>query len=374
MSEPTLADRDAGSVAESSDLLDRAPCGLVSFRDDGMITVANATLGQMLDIDARELVGRSFEEILTVPARIFYQTHFFPLIKLHGRAEEIYFALRAPTGDPVHVLANAIRTVVGDDTRIDCAMLRIHERQKYEQELLNAKKAAENANAAKMRFLSMVSHDLRTPLGAISGYVDLLMLGVRGEVNEAQAQDLRRIKASATFLLGLLEDILTFATAEAGALRVSLESVPVESTVSRVEAMVTPQYERAGVKYEREPATESLNVRADRDRLQQILLNLLANASKFTPSGGRVWVRCWREGDRVAIAVADSGRGIPADRLSQIFEPFVQVHREVDARKHKGLGLGLAISRDLARVMGGDIHVTSELGKGSTFTVLLPAA
>lgn len=374
MPEPTFADRDAGSVAESSDLLDRAPCGFVSFRDDGTITVANATLGQMLDVDTRELVGRSLEEILTVPARIFYQTHFFPLIRLHGRAEEIYFALRARSGDPVHVLANAVRTGAGDDTRIDCAMLRIHERQKYEQELLNAKKAAENANAAKMRFLSMVSHDLRTPLGAISGYVDLLMLGVRGEVNEAQAQDLRRIKASATFLLGLLEDILTFATAEAGALTVSLESVPVESTVSRVEAMVAPQYERAGVKYEREPATESLNVRADRDRLQQILLNLLGNASKFTPSGGKIWVRCWREGDRVAVAVADTGRGIPADRLAQIFEPFVQVHREVDAGKHKGLGLGLAISRDLARAMGGDIHVQSELGKGSTFTVLLPAA
>ena len=374
MPEPTFADRDEGSVAESPDLLDRAPCGFVSFRDDGTITLANATLGQMLGVNARALVGGTFEEILTVPARIFYQTHFFPLIKLHGRAEEIYFALRAQSGDAVHVLANAVRTEAGDDTRIDCAMLRIHERQKYEQELLNAKKAAESANAGKMRFLSMVSHDLRTPLGAISGYVDLLMLGVRGEVNEAQAQDLRRIKASSTFLLGLLEDILTFATAEAGALMVSLETVPLEGVLSRVEAMVAPQYQRAGIDYAREPGVAGLHVRADRDRLQQILLNLLSNASKFTPSGGRVRVRCWRDGDRVAIAVADTGRGIPADRLSQIFEPFVQVHREVDARNHKGLGLGLAISRDLARAMGGDIYVESELGKGSTFTVFLPSA
>ncbi|MDQ4079938.1 MAG: HAMP domain-containing histidine kinase [Gemmatimonadota bacterium] len=336
--------------------------------------MVNATLGRMLDVDARELVGQTFEEILTVPARIFYQTHFFPLIKLHGRAEEIYFALRARSGDPVHVLANAVRTATGEGTRIDCAMLRIHERQKYEQELLNAKKVAESANAAKMRVLSMVSHDLRTPLGAISGYVDLLMLGVRGAVNEAQAQDLRRIKASATFLLGLLDDILTFATAEAGALTVSLESISLESVLSRVEAMVAPQYQRAGIDYVREPGVVAPNVRADRDRLQQILLNLLGNASKFTPSGGRVTVRCRGEGDRVAIAVADTGRGIPADRLSQIFEPFVQVHREVDARNQKGLGLGLAISRDLARAMGGDIHVESEVGKGSTFTVFFPAA
>jgi signal transduction histidine kinase len=374
VTDPAVADQNAASGADASDLLNRAPCGLVSFGDDGTITVANATLGQMLDVDARELVGRPFEEILTTPARIFYQTHFFPLIRLHGRAEEIYFALRGSSGDAVHVLANAVRTVAGDDARIDCAMLRIHERQKYEQELLTAKKAAESANAEKMRFLSMVSHDLRTPLGAISGYVDLLMLGVRGDVNEAQAQDLRRIKASSSFLLGLLDDILTFATAEAGALTVSLETVSLEGVLSRVEAMVAPQYQRAGIEYVREPGTEALNVRADRDRLPQILLNLLGNASKFTPSGGRVTVRCRREADRVAIAVADTGRGIPADRLSHIFEPFVQVHRELDAGKHKGLGLGLAISRDLARAIGGDIRVESEVGKGSTFTVLLPAA
>lgn len=374
MPESTLADRSERSNANSSDLLDRAPCGFVSFRDDGTITVANATLGRLLDIDARELVGRSFEEILTIPARIFYQTHFFPLIKLHGRADEIYFTLRGRSGDAVHVLATALRTVAGGDTHIDCAMLRIHERQKYEQELLQAKKAAESANAAKMRFLSMVSHDLRTPLGAISGYVDLLMLGVRGEVNEAQAQDLRRIKASSTFLLGLLNDILTFASAEAGALTVSLEPVSLESAISRVETMVAPQYERARIEYVREPVDAGLSVRADRDRLQQILLNLLSNASKFTPSGGRVSSRAWRDGDRVAIAVADTGRGIPADHLSQIFEPFAQVHPEIDSRKHKGLGLGLAISRDLARAMGGEIRVASVLGEGSTFTVFLPAA
>jgi PAS domain S-box-containing protein len=374
MSEPTLADQNVGPRADPSDLLDRAPCGLVSFQDDGIITAANVTLGQMLGVEGRELVGTSFEELLTVPARIFYQTHFFPLIKLHGRAEEIYFTLRARSGDAVHVLANAVRLATDGEARIDCVMLRIHERQKYEQELINAKKAAENANAAKMRFLSMVSHDLRTPLGAISGYVDLLLLGVRGEVTDAQAHDLRRIKEVTRFLLGLLDDVLTFATVEAGALRMSLDTLAVDKVLSAVEAMVAPQYERAGIEYVRESGSAGLSVRADRDRLQQILMNLLGNASKFTPSGGRVSVRSWPDGNRVAIAVSDTGRGIPADRLSQIFEPFVQVHREIDSRKHKGLGLGLAISRDLARAMGGDIQIESDVGKGSTFTVFLPAA
>lgn len=374
MGKPALLNEGTLSHTATSDLLDRAPCGFVSFSDDGTILYANATLGQLLGVDARELVGQSFEQILTIPTRIFYQTHFFPLIKLHGRAEEIYLTLRDQAGSAVHVLANAARDEVDGVPRIDCVMLRIHERQKYEQELLNAKKAAEAANAAKMRFLSMVSHDLRTPLGAISGYADLLLLGVRGELNDAQAQDLRRMKEVSHFLLGLLDDILTFARAEAGALTVSLESVPVESALSRAELIVAPQFERAGIAYLRQPGPSGLTMRADPDRLQQILLNLLGNASKFTPPGGRVSVRWWADGEWVRIAVADTGRGIPAELLSQIFEPFVQANPGIDARKQKGMGLGLAISRELVRAMGGEITVESIVGQGSTFTVSLPAA
>lgn len=372
MGKPALLDDGVPHTA-TSDLLDRAPCGFLSFRDDGTIIYANATLGQLLGVDARELVGQSFETILTVPARIFYQTHFFPLIKLHGRAEEIYFTLRAHSGAAVHVLANAAHVDVDGAPRIDCVMLRIHERQKYEQELLQAKKTAEAANASRMRLLSMVSHDLRTPLGAISGYADLMLLGVRGEVNDAQAQDLRRIKEVSYFLLGLLDDILTFARAEAGALAVSRQNVAVEDVLARAEAIVTPQFAKAGIAYGREPGAPGLTACADPDRLQQILLNLLGNASKFTPSGGKVSVRWATDGERVHIAVADTGRGIPPELLSQIFEPFVQVNRDIDARKQKGMGLGLAISRELARAMGGDITVHSVVGQGSTFTVSLPS-
>ncbi len=374
MGKPALLDEAGVPHTVTSDLLDRAPASFVSFGDDGIIVYANARLGHLLGLDARELVGQSFEKILTIPARIFYQTHFFPLIKLHGRAEEIYFTLRAQSGAAVHVLANAARTEVDGTVRIDCVMLRIHERQKYEQELLLAKKAAEGANAAKMRFLSMVSHDLRTPLGAISGYADLLLLGVRGEVNDVQAQDLRRIKEVSHFLLGLLDDILTFARAEAGALTVSRENVTIESVLSRAEAIVAPQFQNADIAYMREPGPAGLAVCADPDRLQQILLNLLGNASKFTPLGGKVSVRWSTDGQRVLIAIADTGRGIPAELLSQIFEPFVQVNREIDARKQKGMGLGLAISRELARAMGGDIAVHSVVAEGSIFTVSLPAA
>ena len=373
MTEPALADRDGPAKTGSLGVLDRAPCGFIAFHDDGTVVAANSTLGELLDVDAERLVGRSIEEILTIPARIFYQTHFFPLIKLHGRAEEIYFTLRARSGAQVHVLANAVRHAVDGAPRIDCVMLRIHERQKYEQELLQAKKVAEHANAAKMRLLSMVSHDLRTPLGAISGYADILLLGARGGVTESQARDLRRIKDVSHYLLGLLDDILTFARAEAGALTVSIETVAVEAALTQAEAIVMAQFQSAGVTYRREPGSSGLAVCADRDRLQQILLNILGNASKFTPAGGTVTVRTWTDRDCIVIAIADTGRGIPAEMLSQVFEPFVQVDRDTDPKRQKGMGLGLAISRELARAMKGDITVESTIGRGSTFTVSLPA-
>ena len=373
MGKPAL---DEGGVPHTAapEFFERAPCGFVSFREDGTIVYANTTLGQLLGVAVDDLVGHPFETILTVPSRIFYQTHFFPLIKLHGRAEEIYLTLGHGDGSVVHVLANATRSDVEREPRIDCVMLRIHERQKYEHELLSAKKTAETANATKMRFLSMVSHDLRTPLGAISGYADLMLLGVRGAMNEAQERDVRRIKEMSHFILALLDDILTFARVEAGGLSVSLEQVPLEGLLWRAEEIVAPHFQRAGVAYMREPSPSGLTVRADPDRLQQILVNLLGNASKFTPSGGKACVRWHADGELVRIAVADTGRGIPADFLSQIFEPFVQVDQKLDAGKKKGMGLGLAISRELARAMGGDITVESVVGEGSTFTVSLPAA
>lgn len=355
-------------------MLDRAPCGFVSFDAYGTIRVANTTLGRMLDVDADALVGRSIEDILTIPARIFYQTHFVPLIKLHGHADEIYFTLRAKSGTPVHVLANAALHTRDGESVIDCVMLRIHERQKYEQELLLAKRNAESANAAKMRFLSMVSHDLRTPLGAISGYADVLLLGARGEVSEPQARDLRRIKEVTHYLLVLLDDLLTFARAEAGGISLSLAELPVENALARADAFMAPQLESAGIRYERLSGCADVRVEADADRLQQILLNLLGNAAKFTPRGGTVTVQCTRDGDHVRIGVRDTDRGIPAHMLKEIFEPFVQIDTHPEPGKQRGMGLGLAISRELARAMHGDLTVASELGKGSTFTLRLPAA
>ena len=364
------AERAAAPVTEHWDL---APCGLMSVRDDGIIVAANLTLVTMTEHLGEELAGRSIETLLTVPSRIFYQTHVFPMVKLHGRADELYMTLRTRSGAPVPVLVNAIRREMDGGAQIDFAILRIREREKYELELIRAKKAVEAASAAKSRFLSMMSHDLRTPLGAISGYADLIALGVRGPVTEEQIADLSRIKRAARSLLGMLDDLLTVAREQDARLPLRLEPLSARAELSEAEATVMPRYLEAGVRLILEECSPELLVRADRDRLQRILLNLLTNAAKFTPNGGQVSVGCVAVADRAAIHVADTGRGIPPEMLERVFQPFIQVETG-DAGNEHGMGLGLAIGRELARAMGGDLSVESAVGTGSIFTLTLPAA
>jgi PAS domain S-box-containing protein len=236
-----------------------------------------------------------------------------------------------------------------------------------------ARSQAEKANRAKTDFLATMSHELRTPLNAIAGYTELLEVGILGPITEKQRESLARIQRSQRHLLSLINDVLNFAKLSAGRVEYDITDVPVPALVRAVEEFVSVQLEGKSIEFRRTECDDGQIVRADADKLQQILLNLLSNAIKFTPQGGRVLLSCAGAGDMVAITVEDTGIGIPEDRLGQIFEPFVQVDRRLNSR-HEGTGLGLSISRDLARAMGGDISVRSELGRGSAFTVTLPRA
>lgn len=240
-------------------------------------------------------------------------------------------------------------------------------------ELALRTEAAEAANRAKSDFLATMSHELRTPLNAIGGYADLMELGVRGEVTNDQRDDLRRIKRNQRHLLSLVNDILNFARLESGRVDITIDDVSIDEVLSEAESLVSPQLRARGLQFDA-PASESgLCVRADRDKLQQILVNLLNNACKFTPPGGKVTLRSDRENGWVRVHVADTGRGIPAVRQREIFEPFVQVDRHLTPGGDQGIGLGLAISRELARAMSGDLTVESEEGRGAKFTVSLKA-
>jgi signal transduction histidine kinase len=219
----------------------------------------------------------------------------------------------------------------------------------------------------------MMSHELRTPLNAIGGYVDLIELGIRGPVSQQQREDLGRIQQSQRHLLGLINQVLNYARIDAGVLKYDVVRVSLAEALAAAEPLVLPQVRARRLTYVHEPAEEDLAVLADREKLQQILLNLLSNAIKFTEPGGEVRVTYARGEDKIAIAVADLGIGIAPDKVAKIFEPFVQVDQRL-TRPHEGVGLGLAISRDLARAMGGDLTALSELGHGSQFTLTLPAA
>jgi len=244
------------------------------------------------------------------------------------------------------------------------------ERARAEAEAARAD--AETANRAKGEFLAVMSHELRTPLNAIGGYAELLEMGIRGPINEQQRGDLARIQQSQKHLLGLINQVLNYTRIETGTVRYELADIPIGEALAAAEALVVPQVRGKGLTYVLGGCDPALRVRADREKLQQILLNVLTNAIKFTDPGGEIRVACRSVDGGVAIAVTDTGVGVAADKLPSIFEPFVQVDQRL-TRPHEGVGLGLAISRDLARGMGGDLTAESRLGSGSTFILTLPA-
>ena len=354
--------------------LDTAPCGYLTFSDDGTIRSVNTTLAELLGYTPEELGGQRFESLLGVGARIFYHTHFFPILKLHGEAEEVYLALRSRAGNEIPVLTNGRRRERAGEMVSECIFVRMLQRSRYEDELLHAKRTAEAASDAKAKFLSMMSHELRTPLQAISGYCDLLLEEASGPITAEQQSDLQAMKSASAELVRLLNDILDFARLESQTASILLEALPVEAALRRAETLIAPKLAEANLRYARLGCGGDLCLRANSDRLQQVLLNLLTNAIKFTPPGGAITVECSADDSCTRVAVRDTGRGIPAEDLERIFEAFVQVDRHrIDARQ-RGVGLGLAISRELIRAMHGELTVASEVSVGSVFTISLPTA
>ncbi len=229
------------------------------------------------------------------------------------------------------------------------------------------------ANRAKSDFLATMSHELRTPLNAIAGYTELLEMGLRGPLTDAQRRDLARIRTSGQHLLGLISGVLDLNRIERGQLTYALVPIRIDPFLADLDALVSPQAALKSLNLEYVPSEPDLTVIADREKLRQVVLNLLSNAIRFTPPGGRITLAATAAGDaRVAVSVQDTGPGIPEPRQEQVFEPFVQLDRSL-TQPQEGLGLGLAISRDLARGMRGELALESTSNKGARFVLTLPS-
>jgi signal transduction histidine kinase len=376
------------AVEQAAQLLSAQQAVLMLADDDGMLRV-RAAVGVADDVVAR--FRQSFDESLVTRLHGLFghdaAAGFIgvPLV-VQGRVTGLLAVIR-PRASEVTDDDEALLSGLADQTAAPLEHALLAERMErvtlvadnvrlYEAERAarlaadRARAEAEAANRAKSEFLANMSHELRTPLQAISGYVELIDMGLRGPVTDEIREDLRRIRASQRVLLRLVEDVLDVAKLGTGHVEVDLSEVALHELLSSAEAHVFPQLYAKSLRYEYRGCDPAVTVRANRERLQQIILNLLSNAIKFTAAGGAIVLSVEASAKAVVIRVADNGRGIPADKLDEIFEPFVRVESGF-SRANDGAGLGLAISRALSRAMGGDLTVESTLGRGSTFTLSL---
>jgi len=343
---------------------------------NGHVASWNSGAERIKGYTADEIIGQHFS--VFYPPEAIERDHprrELEIAAREGRFEEEGVRVRK---DGSEFWASVVISAVRDDHDALIGFAKItrdltERRNAEKRALADARRLAESesANVAKTEFLTAMSHELRTPLNAIGGYTELLTLGLGGPVSSQQADYLERIRRSQQHLMGIITDLLNFSRIEAGQITYDIAPISLQHVISAVAKLVEPQAEAKGVSLNLDPSSIDCIAMGDRAKVDQILLNVLSNAVKFTAPEGSVRVTCRFTAKNASIDVIDTGAGIPADKLETIFEPFVQLGRSLSSA-HEGMGLGLAISRDLARAMSGDLTVMSRVGAGSTFTLTLP--
>jgi PAS domain S-box-containing protein len=262
------------------------------------------------------------------------------------------------------------RDANGAPLRMVGTVMDITERKHMEDDLIRSKDAAESADRLKSAFLATMSHELRTPLNAIIGFTGIMLQELAGPLNQEQRKQLTMVQNSSRHLLALINDVLDISKIEAGQLNLSISSFELGPSIEKMVALVSPLAEKKEIELRLDVADNVETATTDQRRLEQVILNLLNNAVKFTEKG-HVRISCRREDEHYILSVADTGIGIRPEEISGLFQPFHQIDTGL-SRKHEGTGLGLSICKKLINLMGGEISVESEWGQGSIFTMRFP--
>lgn len=355
-------------------LLESAPDAMVITDHDGRIVMVSAQTEKLFQFGRHEMVGQKVEMLMPERYRAKHVSHrveYSTTLRQRpmGSGRELHGLRKDGSEFPIEVGLSPLQTL--DGVLISSAIRDVTEAKRREASLVAARAEADVANRAKSDFISRMSHELRTPLNAVIGYAQMLELDREDTLTETQKDYCSHILSSSNHLLGLVNEVLDLAQIEAGNLHLSLERINVATALTEIEKMMAPIAGRAGVKLTMGYPSGVPDIQADDLRLRQVLVNLISNAIKYNRSGGAVSVSARAEaGNRVRLAVTDSGFGIGEDEQERLFEPFTRLGAE--HANIEGIGLGLAISRRLVEAMHGTIGFKSARGKGSTFWVELP--
>lgn len=370
------------------ELFEHAPCGYVTTASDGTIVQVNETFLNLVGCTRESLLaGKRFCDVLTVPGRIYHDTHFGPLLQLQGSIKEVAFDLSREGRVPLPILVNAVQKRDSQNKPL-ITLITIFDatdRRSYERELLlarrraeeaveserHAREIAEEAGRTKDAFLASVSHELRTPLSAILGWTQILRR--KGGMTPEQMNGMSVIESNARIQSQLINDLLDISRIVAGKMRLDVQDVRLSATVEAAVDTVRPAADAKSIQIST-VLDSSIMISGDPSRLQQVFWNLLINAIKFTPKRGAVRIVAQRVNSHVEVTVSDSGEGMTQAFIAHAFERFRQSDSR-ETQQSSGLGLGLSIVKNLVEMHGGSITATSEgLGRGSTFLINLPVA
>lgn len=360
------------SEARTRAIIEAASDAYASVDAIGRIAGWNAQAERMFGWRASEVMGRKADEIV---APAFGATNGDGVLEFldaaEGARQRVEFTASRRDGTTFPAELSSWSTGPDGSATFHAFVTDVTNRNRARDEMRAAQLAAEEANRSKSEFVSRMSHELRTPMNGILGFAQLLE--IEGNLRQEQQESVREIVRAGKHLLDLINEVLDIAQIESGKLSVSLEAVSVEAVVRDCAALIRPLLDQRKLTLAIETGPAEAYALADHQRLKQLVLNLLSNATKYNRPFGHIAIRCSASSDeRIELSVRDTGLGIPADKIERLFTPFDRL--DVPDEKEEGTGLGLALSKNLVEVMNGSISVESELGNGTTFTISLPAA